>query len=44
MLPAETFESSKHILTLSLAKQQREKAEAVLKNYELVFFEDILHY
>ena len=40
MLPAETFEMRKRLLTLSLA-QLRQKTEAILKNYELFIYGDL---
>jgi hypothetical protein len=42
MLPAETFEMRKCLLTLSLAKP-RQNAEAILKTYELIIYGDT-HY
>ena len=42
MLPAETFEMRKRLLTLSLAKP-RQNIEAILKSYKLIIYGDI-HY
>jgi hypothetical protein len=41
MLPAETFEMRKFLLTLSLAKPSH-NAEAILKTYELLVYGDTL--
>lgn len=40
--PVETFEMKQRLLTLSLEKPRR-TAEAILKNYELFIYGDILY-